>query len=131
MSQDTEWTGAEPPGVDSQTLDRLAAECGRSAAAVFALNGWKWTVGADGDLEVPDEARITKTVRHLLEGCPIDKSFSTGRLHAYRYIEDGREHYCVSLDLGDVSGEELPPSPAQFPTGPAAVQAAREGHGAS
>lgn len=86
-------------------LDALASACGRSAAPVFRLNGWKWggLLGDDG--YEPDAVALAMTVRRLMGDVALDYNRGTGRLFVYRWIEDGKENVSVSLELGHIEAE--------------------------
>lgn len=103
-------TATKVPQIEPHKLDVLATRAARSAALVFAERGWTWAeswTNREQDY-VPDALALGMTIRRLLNDCEIDRSRSTGRIYVSRWIEDGREHANVSLDLGAVEGEEAP-----------------------
>lgn len=85
-------------------------ESAHAAAAAFAAAGWKWGGSWNGkgwdDGRVPSEGEIALRLAELADGLELDHSRRTGRLCVDRHIEDGREVFDVSLQLGSVYGEE-------------------------
>ena len=86
-------------GVDESKLADMAAEVGRSTAAVFRHRGWTWHGG------IPDAPAITAMVlRQALDAadCGLGGYVSSGRFNTQFTEEDGYLWVSVALEVGTV-----------------------------